>query len=157
MLGFPEAGKAHILAELPQQCSAWSWAESLITNQVASSLSPALHFLAWTCGPQEDVHKGARVLGAVGGEDVYIYRLKDFGQEILDRRKMFIISDILKCRQLGGIFFFPDSSAFSSSTLARSTVKISSSPMRCSSNDSNDLFSIKPKLPLWPLIVFWTP
>lgn len=45
------------------------------------------------------------MLGAVGGEDVYIYRLKDFGQEILDRRKMFIISDILKCRQLGGIFF----------------------------------------------------
>lgn len=119
------------------------------------SLSPAQHFLAWTHGSHEGLCKGGCVLGARGGEDTFPCSLKDFCQEILDRRRMFIISDILKCRKLAGIFF-PVPSAFNSSTLTPSTAKILSYPMRSSLNDSNDLFSIKPELPLVHVIVFWT-
>lgn len=108
-------------------------------------LSPARHFLAWTHGSHEGLCKAGCVLGARGGEGTFPCSLKDFCQEILDRRRMFIISDILKCRKLAGIFF-PVPCAFNSSTLTPSTAKILSYPMRSSLNDSNDLFSIKPDL-----------
>ena len=140
MLGFPEAVKAHILAELAQQCSAWSWAESLITNKIAWSLchQPST---SWP-GPVDPMKASAKedVCWGLGVGRTLFPALKDFCQEILDRRRMFIISDILKCRKLAGISF-PVPSAFNSSTLTPSTAKILSYPMRSSLNDSNDLLT----------------
>lgn len=120
MPGFPEVAKANTLAELSQQCLAWSWAESLITNKIAWSLCYPPSTCWWGCLASMKASAQRCVLEVADGEDTLLCSLKDFCQEILDRRKMFIISDIFKYRQLGRIFF-PVPSAFSSSTLAPSS------------------------------------
>lgn len=142
MLGFPEVVKAYILGELPQQCSAWSWASSLITNKISLSLChypnaswPRL-WPSWR--PTRRMMRGGQ-----GGGHLSLLS-KGISQGDI-RRKIFIMSDIMKCGQLSGISF-PVPSAFSSPTLAPSPAKVLSYPMRPSLNDSNDLFSIKPIL-----------
>lgn len=83
------------------QCMVMSWKFNYKQDCMVSLL-PTQHLLVGMPG----FHEGLCKEGVGDGEDTLLCSLKDFHQEILDRRKMFIISDILKCRQLSGIFFF---------------------------------------------------